>query len=86
MLVTPLGSMDVESRLAGRFNVYNWLAAAAVGLSQGASLEQIRQAMALVDSVPGRMQRIAEGQSFSVVVDFAHTPRRSKRFSELSNR
>ncbi len=74
VLVTPAGSMEVESRLAGRFNVYNWLAAAAVTLSQGASLEQIRQAMALVDSVPGRMQRIDGGQPFAVVVDFAHTP------------
>ena len=73
-LMTSSGTMEVESRLAGRFNVYNWLAAAAVGLSQGASLEQIRQAMALVDSVPGRMQRIDGGQPFTVVVDFAHTP------------
>ncbi len=73
-LVTPTGSMEVESRLAGRFNVYNWLAAAAVGLTQGASLEQIRQAMALVAEVPGRMQRIDCGQPFAVVVDFAHTP------------
>lgn len=73
-LVTPVGSMEVESHLSGRFNVLNWLAAAAVGLSQGASLEQIRQAMALVDSVPGRMQRIDCGQPFAVVVDFAHTP------------
>lgn len=74
VLVTPAGSIEVESRLTGRFNVYNWLAAATVGLSQGASLEQIRQAMALVDAVPGRMQRVDEGQPFSVVVDFAHTP------------
>ena len=73
-LATPSGAVEVESRLAGRFNVYNWLAAAAVGLSQGASLEQIRQAMALVDSVPGRMQRVDGGQPFTVIVDFAHTP------------
>ncbi|MHB0870827.1 MAG: UDP-N-acetylmuramoyl-L-alanyl-D-glutamate--2,6-diaminopimelate ligase [Chloroflexota bacterium] len=73
-LVTPVGSAEVETRLSGRFNVYNWLAAAAVGLSQGASLEQIRQAMALVEAVPGRMQRIVCGQPFAVVVDFAHTP------------
>jgi UDP-N-acetylmuramoyl-L-alanyl-D-glutamate--2,6-diaminopimelate ligase len=74
ILQAPAGSIEVESRLPGRFNVYNWLAAAAVGLSQGASLEQIRVAMAQVDSVPGRMQRIDLGQPFSVVVDFAHTP------------
>lgn len=73
-LVTPSGSIAVETRLAGRFNVYNWLAAAAVGLSQGASLDQLRQAMALVEAVPGRMQRIDCGQPFNVVVDFAHTP------------
>jgi UDP-N-acetylmuramoyl-L-alanyl-D-glutamate--2,6-diaminopimelate ligase len=64
----------VESRLAGWFNVYNWLAAAALGLSQGATLEQIGRAIASVDSVPGRMQRIDADQPFTVVVDFAHTP------------
>ena len=73
-LTTPRGSTRVESRLAGRFNVYNWLAAAALGLSQGATLEQIGLAMAQVDSVPGRMQRIDLGQPFAVIVDFAHTP------------
>ncbi len=73
-LATPVGSVEVESRLAGRFNVYNWLAAAALGLSQGATLQQIRQAVATVDSVPGRMERVEVGQPFTVVVDFAHTP------------
>ncbi len=74
LLETPLGCIQVESRLPGRFNVYNWLAAASVALSQGASLEQIRQAIGRVDSIPGRMQRIEGGQAFAVVVDFAHTP------------
>ena len=73
-LVTPMGSARVESRLVGWFNVYNWLAAAALGISQGASLEQIQRAMAAVDSVPGRMQPVELGQPFAVVVDFAHTP------------
>jgi len=73
-LLTPLGAVDVETRLTGRFNVYNWLAAASVALGHGASLDQIQRAMLVVDSVPGRMQRIDEGQPFSVVVDFAHTP------------
>ena len=73
-LDTPIGSIPVETRLSGRFNVHNWLAAAAVGISQGASLEQIRAAMARVDSVPGRLERVDRGQPFMVVVDFAHTP------------
>jgi len=73
-LDTPIGSIPVETRLSGRFNVHNWLAAAAVGISQGASLEQIRAAMARVDSVPGRLERVDRGQPFTVVVDFAHTP------------
>jgi UDP-N-acetylmuramoyl-L-alanyl-D-glutamate--2,6-diaminopimelate ligase len=73
-LETPIGSIPVETRLSGRFNVHNWLAAAAVGISQGASLEQIRIAMAGVDSVPGRLQQVVRGQPFTVVVDFAHTP------------
>ena len=74
LLVTPIGSVPMESRLAGRFNVYNWLAACSVGLSQGATLEQLRSAVASVGSVPGRMERVEAGQPFTVLVDFAHTP------------
>jgi len=72
--VTPEGELEVELPLAARFNVYNALAAIGVGLSQGIALPAIGRALASVTGVPGRMERIDEGQPFTVMVDYAHTP------------
>ena len=73
-LVGPSGAVPVKTRLAGRYNVYNCLAAAAVGLSQGLSPEEVKQGLEGVSGVPGRMELIDAGQPFSVVVDIASTP------------
>ncbi len=63
----------IESPLAGRINVLNILAAAAVGLSYGIDLETIARGIAQCRAVPGRFERIDMGQPFLVVVDYAHT-------------
>ena len=60
--------------LVGRFNVANALAAVAVGLAAGAPLEAARAALQRARPVRGRMERVDEGQPFSVLVDYAHTP------------
>jgi UDP-N-acetylmuramoyl-L-alanyl-D-glutamate--2,6-diaminopimelate ligase len=60
--------------LPGSFNVSNSLAAVAVGRAVGLKPKQIEQGIAALDGVEGRMTRIDEGQPFSVIVDFAHTP------------
>jgi UDP-N-acetylmuramoyl-L-alanyl-D-glutamate--2,6-diaminopimelate ligase len=73
-LVTPRGEAQVTSRLLGQFNVANWLAASAAALELGATLDGVVQAAAAVEPVPGRMERVDQGQPFLVVVDFAHTP------------
>lgn len=65
---------DIHCNLPGSFNVSNSLAAVAVGRAVGLSKAQIEQGIAALDGVEGRMTRIDEGQSFSVIVDFAHTP------------
>ncbi|MFI5240340.1 MAG: Mur ligase family protein [Candidatus Saccharimonadia bacterium] len=67
-------SARVTIHLPGEFNVYNALAAAAVGDVLGLSGDQIAHGLASLASVEGRMNRIDEGQSFTVLVDFAHTP------------
>lgn len=64
----------IVSSLPGSFNVYNTLAALCVGRSLGLSREQIEQGIKALRGVEGRMTTIDEGQEFSVVVDFAHTP------------
>jgi UDP-N-acetylmuramoyl-L-alanyl-D-glutamate--2,6-diaminopimelate ligase len=63
----------VESPLIGRINVFNILAACGVGLSYGISPDTIARGIAALRAVPGRFERVDEGQPFSVVVDYAHT-------------
>jgi len=65
---------QVKMPLIGKFNVYNALAAMAVALQEGMTIEQVLDAMAKVPQVPGRFELIDEGQDFTVVVDYAHTP------------
>jgi len=71
---TPGGSFDVDLKLVSTFNVLNALAAAAVALSQGISTDSIREGLASVERVAGRLETIDAGQDFAVVVDYAHTP------------
>ncbi len=63
----------IESQLIGRINVYNILAAACAGLSYQIPVETIVQGIADCHGVPGRFERIDEGQPFAVVVDYSHT-------------
>jgi UDP-N-acetylmuramoyl-L-alanyl-D-glutamate--2,6-diaminopimelate ligase len=64
----------VESPLLGKINVYNILAACGAGLSYGLAPEVIARGIASLQAVPGRFERVDEGQPFVVVVDYAHTP------------
>jgi UDP-N-acetylmuramoyl-L-alanyl-D-glutamate--2,6-diaminopimelate ligase len=74
VLTTPVGREDVTTRLLGRFNVQNWLAAAAAAHALGIGPEFVARAAADLPPVRGRMEPIDRGQPFAVVVDFAHTP------------
>jgi UDP-N-acetylmuramoyl-L-alanyl-D-glutamate--2,6-diaminopimelate ligase len=67
-------SIPVSLALPGSFNISNALAAAAVGIQIGLSDEQISKGLAAFEGVEGRMTRIDEGQNFTAIVDFAHTP------------
>jgi len=80
--VTPDGEFAVQTKLPGPFNVYNILAAIAVGVSQAVPFEAMQEGIQAVRGVPGRMERIAMGQDFTVIVDFAHTPNALQRVLE----
>jgi UDP-N-acetylmuramoyl-L-alanyl-D-glutamate--2,6-diaminopimelate ligase len=84
------GRFRVTSPLGGRFNVSNLLAAAAAGVSLGIEPAQIVSAMAEVTQVPGRFERVEAGQSYPILVDYAHTPDALERLlravRELSDR
>lgn len=71
---TPRGTLQVASRLHGRFNVYNSLAAIAVAEAEGVDPEVIPEVLRTFAGVPGRFEAVDEGQGFGVVVDYAHTP------------
>lgn len=73
-VVTPVGQIAINLQLPGRFNIYNALAAIAVGVGHGLGLETIKVALENLASVPGRMERIDVGQDFTVLIDYAHTP------------
>lgn len=67
-------SYDIICNIPGSFSVANSLAAVCVGRVLGLDRGQIEQGIAALDGVEGRMTSIDEGQDFSVIVDFAHTP------------
>jgi len=68
------GGQVIHSRLVGRFNVSNWLAAFAAASYFGATPADLARAALAQAPVPGRMNLVAGGQPFTVVVDFANTP------------
>jgi UDP-N-acetylmuramoyl-L-alanyl-D-glutamate--2,6-diaminopimelate ligase len=71
---TPAGPVRVNSSLAGRFNVYNLLAAVAAGVALELPATAIEAGLARVALVPGRFQIVsAPGDDVTVVVDYAHT-------------
>ena len=68
------GDMKIRTQIPGEFNVYNSLAAVAVGQKLGLTSEEISNGIAALESVEGRMTKVDEGQEFTVIVDYAHTP------------
>ncbi|MEI6632046.1 MAG: UDP-N-acetylmuramoyl-L-alanyl-D-glutamate--2,6-diaminopimelate ligase, partial [bacterium] len=64
---------DFKSRLIGRHNVYNMLAAISWAMRAGIDIKVIRRAIANFSSVPGRLERIDSTAPFTVFVDYAHT-------------
>jgi len=74
LAVTPAGAAQLKLQLPGRFNVYNSLCALAVGLAAGVPLMTCLCALSKVPGVPGRFERVVQGQPFAVIVDYAHTP------------
>ena len=63
----------IQSPLLGRINVYNILAACCAGMTYQFPPETIVRGIAGCAGVPGRFERIDEGQPFGVVVDYSHT-------------
>ena len=58
--------------LAGRFNIYNALAAISVGLVKGLSLEACQKALECFPKAPGRLEKVENKRNLTIYVDYAH--------------
>jgi UDP-N-acetylmuramoyl-L-alanyl-D-glutamate--2,6-diaminopimelate ligase len=65
--------VPVRTRLIGRHNVSNCLAAAAAATALGVDLPAIADALGVADCVAGRLEAVTPGSAVRVFVDYAHT-------------
>ena len=72
--IRPDALDGIDLKLKGRFNVENALAAMASAQLLGIEADAIARGLEALDGVPGRFETVDEGQPFTVVVDYAHTP------------
>ena len=84
-LKSPVGKYEVKTPLLGTFNVHNALGAMASAYAAGMPMEQIVDLMEKLSPVDGRMEIINEGQDFTVIVDYAHTPDGVEKVLEFVN-
>ncbi len=70
---TPKGPVSIRSKLIGDFNLYNILAAVAVGIGMDVPLETLKQGVEGLEGVPGRFEKVKNEKGIHVVVDYAHT-------------
>jgi len=66
--------LPIQLKMTGLFNVYNALAAIAVGLIEGIPAEDLIASLERVNGIPGRFEKVEQGQEFTVIVDYSHTP------------
>jgi UDP-N-acetylmuramoyl-L-alanyl-D-glutamate--2,6-diaminopimelate ligase len=83
-MITPDGVVRVRSPLIGRVNVYNILAAGAVGYARACSIKAVADGIETLSRVPGRFERVDCGQPFTVVVDYAHTDDALRNLTSLA--
>lgn len=74
LVQTPRGQLRVRTPLFGRPNQSNVLGALTVGFDLGFDTASLLQGIEACSSIPGRFERIDQGQPFSIFVDYAHTP------------
>jgi UDP-N-acetylmuramoyl-L-alanyl-D-glutamate--2,6-diaminopimelate ligase len=73
-LEVPGGRIALKSCLLGRFNLSNIVLAAGMAWALDLPAGAIEAGIAALRGVPGRLEPIATGHKFAVLVDYAHTP------------
>jgi len=69
-----VGEIELRTALPGHFNVANALGAFVAAEAMGVGPEIAAAGLARAGRVPGRFEPIDEGQGFTILVDYAHTP------------
>jgi len=85
-VITPDGEFSPTLRLLGHHSVYNALAATGACMALHIDIPTIQKGLEALELVPGRFERICEGQPFEVVVDYAHTPEALRLLLESARR
>jgi UDP-N-acetylmuramoyl-L-alanyl-D-glutamate--2,6-diaminopimelate ligase len=70
---SPGAAFALRSKLVGRHNVANILAATAAALALNVAPQDIQKGVSTLEGVPGRFEKVASGRDFQVYVDYAHT-------------
>ncbi|MFN7961890.1 MAG: UDP-N-acetylmuramoyl-L-alanyl-D-glutamate--2,6-diaminopimelate ligase [Thermoanaerobaculia bacterium] len=70
---TPRGRLSFSTPLLGRYNLANALAAVAAAEALELPHAAIAETLAAQQPLPGRLEPVDRGQSFSVLIDYAHT-------------
>jgi UDP-N-acetylmuramoyl-L-alanyl-D-glutamate--2,6-diaminopimelate ligase len=81
---SPEVDFELRTVLVGDYNISNILAATSVALALGVPVTAIQRGVWNVQGIPGRMERVDEGQDFVALVDFAHTPNSLQRVLETA--
>jgi len=82
---TPRGLLHVRSRLVGRPNAYNILAASAAAMALDLSFSSIEAGITALEHVPGRFHVVSEPRDdVRVIVDYAHTDDALKNLLETA--
>ncbi|MEH7075054.1 UDP-N-acetylmuramoyl-L-alanyl-D-glutamate--2,6-diaminopimelate ligase [Neobacillus drentensis] len=73
-LIVQTEKYPVQMQLIGKFSVYNVLASIAASIVSGIDINAVIKSIEEVTGVSGRFELVNEGQDFTVIVDYAHTP------------
>ncbi len=74
ILNTPWGKVEINSKLFGKHNLYNILAAVSTALSLGVEVDVVKRAISRMAGVPGRLDRVENPFGITILIDYAHTP------------
>ncbi len=73
-IATPRGALRFSSRLIGRYNLDNLVAAVAAAEALALDHEAVAEGISRQPTLPGRLETVACGQPYPVLIDYAHTP------------